>query len=179
RFPYLDRRARLRRARTSGDDHADRRHGRVRRDFRVATRQQSALQSDVVALGVKPAYPTEHRMNFAGKVAVVTGAASGIGAAVAQGFAARGGTVVVADYNEQGARNQVQRITAAGGRALALRIDVTRAEDIQRMIDTAVATYGRLDLLHNNAYSFRSGPAGVWNISDEAWDHGINIGLTA
>jgi NAD(P)-dependent dehydrogenase (short-subunit alcohol dehydrogenase family) len=118
-------------------------------------------------------------MNFAGKVAVVTGAASGIGAAVAQGFAARGGTVVVADYNEQGAHNQVERITAAGGRALALRIDVTRAEDIQRMIDTAVDTYGRLDLLHNNAYSFRSGPAGVWNISDEAWDHGINIGLTA
>lgn len=118
-------------------------------------------------------------MNFEGKVAVVTGAASGIGAAVAQGFAARGGAVVVADYNEDGASQVAQRIAAAGGRALALRTDVTRAADLQRMIDTAVETYGRLDLLHNNAYNFRFAPAGVWNISDEAWEHGIGIGLTA
>jgi meso-butanediol dehydrogenase / (S,S)-butanediol dehydrogenase / diacetyl reductase len=118
-------------------------------------------------------------MNFQEKVGVVTGAGSGIGAAVAESYARHGGAVVVADYDEAAARNVTQRITAAGGRALALRIDVTEVTDIERMIKGAVDQFVRIDFLHNNAYSFPYPPAGVWSISDAAWDHALRLGLMA
>lgn len=120
-------------------------------------------------------------MNFSGKVGLVTGAGSGIGAAVAEGYARRGGAVVVADYNEAGAQRVADGIIAAGGKALALKADVTLAADIERMIATATDTYGRLDFLHNNAFSWprHLGAGKIGDMSDAYWDYTLNIGLTA
>ncbi len=90
-------------------------------------------------------------MKLAERVAIVTGAASGIGAATALAMAAEGARVVVADVNEAGAKATVERIEKAGGRALALAADVTRAADNQALVERALAAFGRLDVFHANA----------------------------
>lgn len=120
-------------------------------------------------------------MNFSGKVGLVTGSGSGIGAAVAKGYAKRGGAVVVADYNEASAQRVAAEIVAAGGKALAIKADVTELADIERMIATTTQTYGRLDFLHNNAYAFRTDLGGgkVGDMSDAFWEYGLSVGLTA
>ena len=86
-----------------------------------------------------------------GKVAVITGGASGIGAATAKRFAAEGAAVVVADLNEGGAREVVDACVAAGGRAVCQRVDVSLEADVQAVMARAVADYGRLDVVFNNA----------------------------
>jgi NAD(P)-dependent dehydrogenase (short-subunit alcohol dehydrogenase family) len=94
---------------------------------------------------------TEPTDNLAGKVAIVTGAAGGIGAACASELAARGAAVVVADVNGQGAKAHAEAIAASGGRAVGLIVDVADEEAIRGMVDAAISTYGGLDILHNNA----------------------------
>src|SRR6266542_5673254 len=89
--------------------------------------------------------------NLAGKVAFVTGAANGIGRATALAFAREGASVVVADISEQDNQETARMIEAAGGRALAIRCDVTRAEDVKAALDTTIQTFGRLDAAFNNA----------------------------
>ena len=86
-----------------------------------------------------------------GKIAVITGAGSGLGRAGAVLFAREGATVLVADVDEAGARVTVETVRKAGGSALGLKVDVSRMVDVARMIDTAVQTYGRIDILWNNA----------------------------
>src|SRR5580700_10538608 len=86
-----------------------------------------------------------------GKVAVITGAASGLGRASAMRFASEGAAVVVADLNSQGGELIVSEIAAAGGRAVYQRTDVTSENDIRALIDRATREYGRLDLTYNNA----------------------------
>ena len=88
---------------------------------------------------------------LAGKVAIVTGAAMGMGAATAELFAARGANVVVADLNEDLGRAQVEQIVARGGNAVFARVDVTRADQVRDMVGLAVDRYGRLDVAVNNA----------------------------
>jgi NAD(P)-dependent dehydrogenase (short-subunit alcohol dehydrogenase family) len=88
---------------------------------------------------------------FAGKVAFVTGAASGIGRAAALAFARAGASVVVADVADDGNRQTARLIEQAGGRAVAVRCDVTRSEDVQAALHTAVDAFGRLDVAFNNA----------------------------
>jgi NAD(P)-dependent dehydrogenase (short-subunit alcohol dehydrogenase family) len=86
-----------------------------------------------------------------GKVAVVTGAASGLGRASAIRFAREGAAVVVADLNSQGGELIVSEIAAIGGRAVYQRSDVTNESDIKALIDRAMREYGRLDITYNNA----------------------------
>jgi NAD(P)-dependent dehydrogenase (short-subunit alcohol dehydrogenase family) len=86
-----------------------------------------------------------------GKVAVVTGAASGLGRASALRFAGEGAAVVVADLNSQGGELVVSEIAAAGGRAVYQRTDVTSESEIKSLIDRAVREWGRLDITYNNA----------------------------
>ena len=91
-------------------------------------------------------------MRLEEKIAIVTGAASGIGRATATRFTEEGAKVVVADIDESGGQTVVQDLTEAGGQAHFIRTDVDREEDLQQMIEFAVGTYGGLDVLHNNAY---------------------------
>lgn len=91
-------------------------------------------------------------MRLQDKIAIITGAASGIGRATAVRFAQEGAKVLVADINEQGGQETVARVKAAGGEATFVKTDVGNETDIQHMIETAVQTYGGLDVLYNNAY---------------------------
>jgi NAD(P)-dependent dehydrogenase (short-subunit alcohol dehydrogenase family) len=86
-----------------------------------------------------------------GKVAIVTGGASGIGRATCLLFADEGARVVVADWNGEGARAAADEISARGGTATGLRVDVSSADEVQEMVASAVRTYGKLDVLFNNA----------------------------
>jgi len=90
-------------------------------------------------------------MKLKDKVAIITGAGSGIGAATAVAMAAEGARVVVADVNEAGAKTTVQKIEGAGGHAVAMTADVTRAADNQALVERAVAAWGRLDIYFANA----------------------------
>lgn len=108
-------------------------------------------------------------MRLEGKVAVVTGAASGIGKAIAELYAAEGAKVVVADMNFDGAEAVVQGISSNGGTAKAVKVNVTSQQDIDNMIDTAANEFGTLDILVNNAGIMDNfEPAG--EIQDEQWD---------
>lgn len=84
-------------------------------------------------------------------VAVITGAASGIGAATAKRYAEHGALVVVADVDANGGRDTVADILASGGEAVFVETDVSRADDVEGMLETAVEEYGGLDVLANNA----------------------------
>jgi NAD(P)-dependent dehydrogenase (short-subunit alcohol dehydrogenase family) len=85
------------------------------------------------------------------KVAVISGGASGIGKETATRYADHGADVVVADIDEDGGRETVRKISEGGGDATFVQTDVTRATDVQRMIETALEEYGGLDVLFNNA----------------------------
>ena len=90
-------------------------------------------------------------MRLNGRVAVITGGGSGIGAATAIAMAREGARVVVADIDEGGAKAVVEQIEKAGGQALAVRADVTRAADNQLMVERALSTWGTLDVFLANA----------------------------
>lgn len=106
---------------------------------------------------------------FTDKVAIVTGAGSGFGEAIAKRFAQEGAAVVVADIDAGRARHVVQQIEAAGGKARSVRTDVSDAAAVRAMIDDAVSTYGTLDILINNAgFTHRSGP--VWELDEAEYD---------
>ena len=86
-----------------------------------------------------------------GKVAIVTGAASGIGRAAALLFAEEGAKVIVADWDEAKGEEVALEVKGWGGEAKFVKVDVSRAEDVEMMVNTAVEGYGRLDVLFNNA----------------------------
>jgi NAD(P)-dependent dehydrogenase (short-subunit alcohol dehydrogenase family) len=114
--------------------------------------------------------------SFAGKVAFVTGAANGIGRAVALAFAHEGASVVVADVSEQGNQETARMIEEAGGRALAVKCDVSRAEDVKAALDHAVETFGRLDFAFNNAGVEQPLTAAA-DLTEQEWDRTVDINL--
>ncbi|MFC5747884.1 SDR family NAD(P)-dependent oxidoreductase [Actinomadura rugatobispora] len=86
-----------------------------------------------------------------GKIAVITGAASGIGAATARRVAAEGASTVVADLNKDGAAAVAEEITSSGGTATAVGVDLGDTDSVRAMIESTVGAYGGVDVLHNNA----------------------------
>ncbi|GAF12528.1 3-oxoacyl-[acyl-carrier protein] reductase [Bacillus sp. JCM 19045] len=108
-------------------------------------------------------------MELKNKVAIVTGAASGMGKAIATLYATQGASVIVADLNLAGAEETVRGITEAGGQATAVQINIAKRAEAESMIDLAVDTYGTLDILVNNA-GIMDGFEPVGEITDEKWD---------
>jgi NAD(P)-dependent dehydrogenase (short-subunit alcohol dehydrogenase family) len=94
---------------------------------------------------------TNRNGNFAGKVTFVTGAASGIGREAALAFAREGANVVAADVSEHGNQETARLIEGQGGRAVAVRCDVTRAEEVKAALAKTVEAFGRPDFAFNNA----------------------------
>jgi NAD(P)-dependent dehydrogenase (short-subunit alcohol dehydrogenase family) len=114
--------------------------------------------------------------NLNGKVAFVTGAASGIGRATALAFAREGANVVVADIDQSGNQDTVGMIEGLGGKAVAVVCDVTRSEDVQTSLTTTVNRFGRLDYAFNNAGAEQR-PKLTADITEEEWDRIITINL--
>jgi len=112
-----------------------------------------------------------------GKVAVITGGASGIGAATMRRLASEGAAVVCADLNEEKGSQLVTEIQENGARALFVRCDVAELAQVEAAVQKAVENFGGLDIIHNNA-AWSSG-GWVADIDPDAWDKSIRIMLTA
>jgi 3-oxoacyl-[acyl-carrier protein] reductase len=113
-------------------------------------------------------------MRFDRKSVIVTGAASGFGEAIATRFAAEGAKVVVADVDAAGGNRVAGAIKAAGGQAVFVRTDVSKAADVKAMIDAAVAQFGGLDILVNNAgFSHRMMP--LWELPEEDYERVFSV----
>jgi meso-butanediol dehydrogenase/(S,S)-butanediol dehydrogenase/diacetyl reductase len=123
-------------------------------------------------------------MRFDGKTLLVTGAGSGIGRAMAAGFAARGGKVAAADVNEANLASLAAEIRAVGGEVLTHAADLSRRGEVEAAVARAMDRFGRIDVLHNNAFGLppdlqRGRLAKVADINDAVWDYTIEVGLTA
>src|SRR6266705_4351007 len=108
-------------------------------------------------------------LSFENKVALVTGAGSGMGLAAAQAFAAGGAAVALVDINESAVRAAAERLVAAGHKAIAIRCDVADEAQVKAMVEQTVSTFGRLDAAFNNA-GIQSPVAEVADASGEEFD---------
>lgn len=113
---------------------------------------------------------------LADKVAIVTAGGSGIGEAAAILFARRGAKVVVADLDPKGGEATVNQIRQNGGEAIFVQVDVSREDDVVRMVEAAVKTYGRLDCAFNNA-GVGNKPAITTELTEADWHRVLNISL--
>lgn len=111
-----------------------------------------------------------------GKVALVTGGSSGMGRASALAFAREGAKVVVADVAVEGGKETVRKIKEAGGEAIFVKADVSKAAEVEALINKAIETYGRLDCAHNNA-GVEGTIASTVDCTEESWDRTINVNL--
>lgn len=112
-----------------------------------------------------------------GRVALITGAGSGIGAATALVFARHGARVVVADINEDGGRRTVDEVREAGGEAAFVWVDVRRGDAVKDMVAATVERYGRLDCAVNNAGVDSAGDGRFHEVSEETWDTSMGVNL--
>ena len=113
--------------------------------------------------------------DFKGAVAVITGGASGIGLALAHGAVARGAKVVIADIRDDALAAAAAELTAAGGEVLPVKTDVADPADIEALATAAVARFGKVNLLFNNAGVFASGVAWETSLEEYDWVIGVNL----
>jgi len=116
-------------------------------------------------------------MLLAGKTALITGTASGIGAATAALFAKQGAKVVAADINERGGEEVVRRIRAESGEAVFIKTDVGRMDQVEAMVAAGLQRYGRLDIVVSNAAKYAVGTP--TDISETDWDRTLAVCLKA
>jgi NAD(P)-dependent dehydrogenase (short-subunit alcohol dehydrogenase family) len=116
----------------------------------------------------------ETELRLKGKVVLITGSGSGIGKATALLFAGEGAKVIVNDISVQG-RKTVEEIQRQGGEAIFLQADVTKAAEVETMVEKALDRYGQIDVLFNNAGI--SGVGAVHETSEEMWDRVVNVNL--
>lgn len=120
---------------------------------------------------------SERPGRVAGKTAIVTGAASGIGEATARRLAEEGASVAVADIDEINGNRVAAEIRETGGESVFIRTDLSRTDEIEEMVARTEERFGRLDILHNNAIAFRHGSA--TELDEAGWDLTLNVGLKA
>ncbi len=116
-------------------------------------------------------------MRLQDKVSIITGGGSGMGRVAAELFASEGARVVVADYNEAAAAETVARIQAAGGSASHVAVDVSTEAGAARMVDHAVATFGRVDTLYNNAGIMPEADHSVVDTDVDTWDRVMAVNV--
>lgn len=116
-------------------------------------------------------------MRLEGKVAVITGAGSGIGREIAQLFAREGARTVVADVNEATGRQVVATIEEAGGEATYVQVDVTQAAGVERMVRETERAHGKLDVIVNNAGVMPQEDGSVLQTPEDVWDRVISVNL--
>ncbi len=119
-----------------------------------------------------------HMVSIQGKVAIITGAGSGMGKATAQLLAEKGARVVVADINQQAGEETVALIKRSGAQALFVEADVTVPAHVRSLVDEAIASFGGVDILHNNAGTWRMHDR-IEDVPDEEWLFIIGLNLNA
>ena len=114
--------------------------------------------------------------DLSGRVAVVSGAASGLSQAIAVGFAQFGADVAVADINEAGLKTTVEQITALGRKTIAVRCDISQQDDVNNLFETVDKTFGHVDILLNGPFAFtRAKPE---DLTLEDWNRALAVCLT-
>jgi 3-oxoacyl-[acyl-carrier protein] reductase len=117
-------------------------------------------------------------MRLAGRVAIVTGGGKGIGAVYSQGLAAEGAKVVVADIDANGAKEVARRIRSDAGEAIAVSVDISDPQSTDEMAKAALSSFGRIDILVNNASLMSALPRRSWHeIPVDEWDRVMAVNL--
>ena len=112
-----------------------------------------------------------------GKVALITGAGNGMGRVASVLFAQEGARIVVADWSDSGGAETVAAVEAAGGEATFVKVDVAKAEQVERMVATAMDRFGALHVLYNNAGIFPADDGGVTETPEPTWDRVMEVNL--
>lgn len=110
------------------------------------------------------------------KVVIITGSGSGIGKEIALTYAREGAKVVVADFNEAGIQQTVQELNELGAEAIGVKVNVTSEEDISKMVDETVKTFGTIDILVNNA-GISDHMQAAANVTDDVWERVMDINV--
>jgi NAD(P)-dependent dehydrogenase (short-subunit alcohol dehydrogenase family) len=116
-------------------------------------------------------------MRLENKVAIITGSAGGMGRVAAEIFAREGASIVVTDIAVSEGEETVQAVRNAGGKAHFIAADVAREDDVQRLVQTAIAEFGRVDILYNNAGIMPPEDEGVTDISEALWNTVMDVNL--
>ncbi len=116
-------------------------------------------------------------MRLANKVAIITGAAGGMGQAAAELFTQEGANVVVTDVNAVAGEETVKNIRDAGGKAIFVKANVANEDEVKAMVETAIDTFGRVDILYNNAGIMPTDDGSVTDISEAVWDRVLDVNL--
>ena len=114
-------------------------------------------------------------MRLQNKIAIITGAGSGIGQGIALAFIKEGAKVVVADWSEKDGKETVEQVRKINGEAVFVKTDVSKTVDIDKMVKTCLDKFGRVDILVNNAGIYRA--YNLHEMSEEDWDKTINVNL--